>query len=188
MKIKKHIPNIITISRLALLPLLMYLLWDGDYVRGWYAAGLLAIIGISDLVDGYLARKFDAVTNTGKIIDPTADKLTVLISLMMLMHLNRINVFIPILILSREIIIITLRAIVASEGVVIHASTEGKRKTALQMFGLGGLFIYGDFFGANAAYCGNVLLIFSIILSWYSAVKYLWSYISYCKIDSSSLV
>ncbi len=181
---KKHIPNIITVSRLALLPLLIFLLWDGDYVYGWYAAGLLTIIGISDLLDGYFARRFNAVTNMGKIIDPTADKLTVLVALLMLMHLNRVNVFIPMLILSRELIIITLRAVVASEGVVIHASTEGKRKTALQMFGLGGLFIYGDFFGANAAYCGNVLLILSIIMSWYSAVKYLLSYISYCKKDS----
>jgi len=181
---KKQIPNIITISRLALLPFLIYLLWEDNSVYGWYAAGLLTIIGITDLLDGYLARKLDAVTNMGKIIDPTADKLTVLISLLMLMHLNRINVFIPILILSREIIIITLRAVVASEGIVIPASTEGKRKTALQMFGLGGLFIYGDFFGANAAYCGNVLLIMSIIMSWYSAIQYFLSHMSYCKKDS----
>jgi len=181
---RKQIPNIITISRLALLPILIYLLWDNSYGYGWYAAGLLTIIGITDLLDGYLARKLDAVTNMGKIIDPMADKLTVLISLLMLMHLNRINVLIPILILSREIIVITLRAVVASKGIVIHASTEGKRKTALQMFGLGGLFIYGDFFGANAAYCGNVLLLMSIVLSWYSAIKYLFNYASYCKKDS----
>ncbi|MFH1223471.1 MAG: CDP-diacylglycerol--glycerol-3-phosphate 3-phosphatidyltransferase [Pseudomonadota bacterium] len=176
MKIRKHIPNIITVSRLLLLPLIIYLLWDDSIVHGWYAAGILSIIGIGDLMDGYIARKFNAVTNTGKIIDPMADKLTVLVSLLMLMHLNRINVFIPILILSREVIIITLRAVVASEGMVIHASTEGKRKTALQMFGLGGLFIYGDFFGANAAYCGNVLLVLSIIMSWYSAILYLANY------------
>ncbi len=181
---KKKIPNIITISRLALLPVLMYLLWDGNYVYGWYAAGVLTLIGLTDMLDGYLARKFDAVTNIGKIIDPTADKLTVLISLLMLMHLDRINVFIPILILSREIIIITLRAVVASEGIVIQASTEGKRKTALQMFGLGGLFIYGDFFGANAAYCGNVLLILSIIMSWYSAIRYFLTHMYHCKKDS----
>ena len=181
---RKQIPNIITLSRLALLPLLIYFLWENNYVYGWYAAALLTIIGITDLLDGYLARKLDAVTNMGKIIDPTADKLTVLVSLLMLMHLNRINVFIPILILSRELIIITLRAVVASDGIVIPASTEGKRKTALQMFGLGGLFIYGDFFGANAGYCGNVLLIMSIIMSWYSATKYLLNYISYCKKDS----
>jgi len=176
MKLKKHVPNIITLSRMIALPIIIMLLWKDGVARGWYAAGILTLTGIADLVDGYLARKFDAVTNTGKIIDPTMDKLTVLVSLMMLMHLNRINVFIPILILSREIIIVTLRAVVASEGIVIHASTEGKRKTALQMFGLGGLFIYGDFFGASAAYCGNVLLIFSIILSWYSAVLYIARY------------
>ena len=181
---KKQIPNIITISRLALLPVLIYFLWDDNYIHGWYAAGLLTIIGLTDLLDGYLARKLDAVTNMGKIIDPTADKLTVLVSLLMLMHLDRINVFIPILILSRELIIVTLRAVVASEGIVLPASTEGKRKTALQMFGLGGLFIYGDFFGANAAYCGNALLIMSIIMSWYSAIKYLLNYISHCRKDS----
>jgi len=159
-----------------LLPAIIVLLWKDDVVYNWCAAGILTIIGIADLVDGYLARKFDAVTDTGKIIDPTADKLTVLVSLLMLMHLDRVNVFIPILIISREIIVITLRAVVASKGIVIPASTEGKRKAALQMFGLGGLFIYGDFFGANAAYCGNVLLILSIIMSWYSATLYVIRY------------
>lgn len=181
---KKHIPNIITISRLLLLPVLILLLWKDDVTNGWLAAGLLVIIGLSDLLDGYLARKFNAVTNIGKIIDPTADKLTVLVSLLMLMHLDRINVLIPMLIISRELIIITLRAVVASDGIVIQASTEGKRKTALQMFGLGGLFIYGDFFGANAGYCGNVLLIMSIVMSWYSAIKYFLDYLRYCRKES----
>ncbi len=173
---KKKIPNIITASRILLLPVIIYLLWNDNVLYGWYAAIVLAITGLADLVDGYLARRWDAVTNMGKIIDPTADKITVIVSLLMLVHLNRVNVIIPILIISRELIIVTLRAVAASDGIVIPASTEGKRKTALQMFGLGALFIYYDFFGASAAYCGNVLLILSVIASWYSGIKYLIAY------------
>jgi CDP-diacylglycerol--glycerol-3-phosphate 3-phosphatidyltransferase len=169
----KNIPNLITVSRLALLPIIMYLLREDNVTNGWYAAIILTIIGISDLVDGYLARKFNAVTNMGKIIDPTADKLTVLVAIIMLLHLNRINVILAFLILSREIIVITLRAVAASDGMVMSARITGKRKTALQMFGLGGLFIYYDFFGASAKYCGNFLLILSVIMSWLSMFKYI---------------
>jgi CDP-diacylglycerol---glycerol-3-phosphate 3-phosphatidyltransferase len=172
----KHIPNLITLSRILLLPVLVYLLWDDNLVYGWYAAGVLIIIGLSDLLDGYLARRWDAVTNLGKIMDPTSDKLTILVSILMLMHLNRINVILVILIISRELIVVTLRAIAASDGIVIQASDGGKRKTALQMFGVGGLFIYYDFFGASAAYCGTVLIIMSVILSWYSGLKYIRDY------------
>ena len=172
----KRIPNLITISRLLLLPVLVYLLWEDNLVYGWYAAGVLSVIGISDLLDGYLARRWNAVTNIGKIMDPTSDKLTVLVSILMLLHLGRINVVLVILIMSRELIIVTLRAIAASDGIVIQASDEGKRKTALQMFGIGGLFIYYDFFGADAGYCGTVLIVLSVIMSWYSGAKYIYNY------------
>ncbi|MBN1113958.1 MAG: CDP-diacylglycerol--glycerol-3-phosphate 3-phosphatidyltransferase [Oligoflexia bacterium] len=181
----KQIPNIITVSRLMLLPVIVYLMWYDTVENGWYATGLLVIIGLGDLVDGYLARKLDAVTNTGKIVDPMADKLTILVSTLMLLHLHRLNVIIPILILSREIIVITLRAVAASEGIVIQASNEGKRKTALQMFGIGGLFIYYDFFGASAKYCGTFLLILSVILSWYSAIKYITVFLPHWRKTSS---
>jgi len=172
----KNIPNLITVSRLLLLPVLIWLLWTDNVTSGWYAAGVLAIIGISDLIDGYLARRWDVVSNIGKIIDPAADKITILVSVLMMLHLNRINVILAILIISRELIVVTLRAVAASDGIVIQASDGGKRKTALQMFGVGGLFIYYDFFGASAAYCGNVLLIMSVILSWYSGLKYIKDY------------
>jgi CDP-diacylglycerol---glycerol-3-phosphate 3-phosphatidyltransferase len=172
----KHIPNLITVSRLLLLPVLIWFLWYDDVANGWYAAGVLIIIGASDLLDGYLARRWDVVTNFGKIIDPTADKLTILVAVLMLMHLNRINVILAILILSRELIIVTLRAVAASDGLVIQASDEGKRKAALQMFGVGGLCIYYDFFGASAAYCGTVFLILSVILGWYSGLIYMKNY------------
>lgn len=172
----KHIPNLITVSRILLLPVLMYLLWEDNIADGWYAAGVLVIIGLSDLLDGFLARRWDAVSNIGKIIDPAADKITILVAILMMLHLNRINVILATLILSRELIIVTLRAVAASDGLIIQASDEGKRKTALQMFGVGGLFIYYDFFGASAAYCGNVLLTMSVVLSWYSGIKYIRNY------------
>jgi CDP-diacylglycerol---glycerol-3-phosphate 3-phosphatidyltransferase len=169
----KYIPNIITVSRLLLLPIIVYLLWENPSLKESYiAAGVLFIIGVSDLLDGWFARKFNAVTNIGKTIDPTADKITILVSIIMLLNLNRINVILAILILSREILVTTLRAVASSEGVIMPATTSAKRKTALQMFGVGGLFIYYDFFGASASYCGHFLLTLSVIMAWISAIKY----------------
>jgi CDP-diacylglycerol---glycerol-3-phosphate 3-phosphatidyltransferase len=184
-KILLQLPNIITMSRLLLLPLIVVFLWTDTVQNSWYAFFTLLVIGIGDLIDGYLARKLHAVSNTGKIIDPMADKLVLLVSLLMLLHLGRLNVILAILILSREIIIITLRAVAASYGVVIQASNSAKRKTALQMCGISGLMIYYDFFGANAAYCGNFCLILSVIASWYSLIIYIKSFIPHWKKASS---
>jgi CDP-diacylglycerol---glycerol-3-phosphate 3-phosphatidyltransferase len=180
-----QLPNLITISRLVLLPLLVIFLWTDSVQNGWYAFYVLVFMGLGDLIDGYLARKLNAESNTGKIMDPMADKLVLLVSLLMLLHLHRVNVIIVILILSREMIIVTVRAVAASCNVIIQASNSAKRKTALQNCGIAGLMIYYDFFGANAAYCGNFLLILSIIVGWYSLIIYIIKFIPHWKKASS---
>jgi len=181
-----QVPNIITMSRLVLLPLIVFFLWTDSAQNGLYAFYVLAIMAIGDLVDGYLARKLNAESNTGRIMDPMADKLVLLVSLLMLLHLQRVNVILVILILSREMIITTVRAIAASCNVIIQASNSAKRKTALQNCGIAGLMIYYDFFGANAAYCGNFLLILSIILGWYSLIIYIIKFFPHWKKASST--
>ena len=177
----KQIPNLITVSRLLLLPLLIFFLWDGNYTYGHYALIVFIVIGLGDLVDGYLARKLNAESNTGKILDPMVDKMALLVCIIMFLYLGRLNPIIAMLILSREIIVITLRAVAAGEGIVIHASNEAKRKTALQNFGLACLMVYPIFLGCDMAYCGNFLLILSIIASWYSLTIYLINFIPHWK-------
>ena len=98
--------------------------------------------------------------------------------MLMLLHLDRINVIIVLLTLSREIIIITLRAVAASENIVIQASSGGKGKATLQNFGVAALFLYGyEYAGISTSLVGNILLILSIIISWYSMAIYFKSYI-----------
>ena len=174
--IYKQIPNLITISRILLLPILMYLMWDKDNVNNVLITIIFIIIGLSDLLDGILARHMNAVTNIGKIIDPTADKLTVLVVSLMLVHIGRLDVLIPILIISREFLVVTLRAVAASENMIIQASNEAKGKTTLQMIGLGALILNTRAY-INMEILGIGSLILSILIAWYSAILYLYKYL-----------
>jgi len=91
---------------------------------------------ITDYFDGQIARKYNLVTNLGKLIDPLADKLLVISALVVLAKYNQISLWIVLVIIFRELLITGLRAIVAAEGGVIAAETLGKWKTATQMVAL----------------------------------------------------
>ena len=91
---------------------------------------------ITDVVDGWLARRMGLVTVIGKFLDPLADKLIVLAAMVMLVRLGRFPAWVAILLLSREFVVTGLRQIAASEGMVIAAGQEGKWKTALQLVGI----------------------------------------------------
>jgi len=168
----KKIPNIITLARLLLLPALIYFLFYDIKNYNWYAMFTLIFISFGDLVDGFLARKLNAVTNLGKIIDPTADKLVILVSVIMLCSNKFINPIIAILILSREIIILTLRAIASSQGLIISAIDIAKHKTFIQIVALCLIIVNINIFNVSTLLIGNYLLIFSIILAWLSLYIY----------------
>ena len=91
------------------------------------------------MVDGYLARRFEAVTTLGKLMDPLADKLLVATALIMLIPLGRLPAWIALVILSRELLVTGLRGIASSSGIVVAASGLGKIKSILQYIGLGTL-------------------------------------------------
>lgn len=97
---------------------------------------IFIIASITDFLDGYIARKYNLVTNLGKLIDPLADKILVTSALLILIKINRIDIFSTLVIISREYTISIIRAIAASEGVVIAASNSGKIKTVLQIFSI----------------------------------------------------
>ncbi|MCW2973758.1 MAG: CDP-diacylglycerol--glycerol-3-phosphate 3-phosphatidyltransferase [Thermoleophilia bacterium] len=128
-------PNMITFTRIALIPAFVpLLLVRDDYDLGtWIAFALFALLSLTDGLDGYVARSRNKVTRLGIFLDPLADKLLVTAALVTLVQLEEINAWVVVTILSREFAITGLRAIAASEGVVIAADWSGKIKTVLQI-------------------------------------------------------
>jgi CDP-diacylglycerol--glycerol-3-phosphate 3-phosphatidyltransferase len=140
------LPNIITTARLGLLPFIVILVWPGVESREscFWAAVLYAIGGLLDVVDGILARHRNQVTVLGKFLDPLADKLFYLITLVALLQLQdpRVPPWLVMVVLARELAITGLRGIAASDGVVIAAGEGGKMKTSLATVGMVGLLIH----------------------------------------------
>jgi CDP-diacylglycerol--glycerol-3-phosphate 3-phosphatidyltransferase len=134
----KHLPNLITAARLALTALLAFLLMlEQSKLLAVFCCLIFTVAAVTDLLDGYVARRYGAVSNLGKLIDPLADKLLVATALIMLIPLNRLPAWISLLILSRELLVTGLRGIASSAGIVVAASGLGKIKSITQYVGLG---------------------------------------------------
>jgi len=131
-----NLPNLLTMGRVAIIPLVLWLLDRGTPRDCFVAACVYALAAITDALDGYLARRLQIVSVLGKFLDPLADKLLVMASLVWMVTMGRIAAWVVVLLLAREISVTGLRSIASSEGVVIAAGGGGKRKTALQMIGI----------------------------------------------------
>ena len=139
--IQLNLPNVLTLARVAAVPLLVVLLlFDGPRVSFW-AALIFALASVTDWLDGYLARKWEVVSVFGKFLDPLADKLIVMAALILMIPMGRVPAWAVFLILSREMVITGLRSIASSEGVVIAASDLGKYKTIFQMVAIRNNFV-----------------------------------------------
>ena len=140
-----NIPNILTMLRIAAIPLLCVLLMSPDRDNGFWAAALFAAASVTDWLDGYLARRMGIVTVFGKFLDPIADKLIVMSALIMILPFDRVPAWMVLVILGREIIITGLRGIASTEGIVISASNLGKLKTIFQLVAIIGLLLHYDY-------------------------------------------
>ncbi len=138
-------PNMLTMLRIATIPLLAVLLTFPGRAAGFWAAVLFALASITDWLDGYLARRMGIVTVFGKFLDPIADKLIVMAALIMILPFGRVPAWMVLVILGREIIITGLRGIASSEGIVIQASDLGKFKTIFQIVAILGLLLHYDY-------------------------------------------
>jgi len=130
-----NLPNKLTMLRVIMIPFfVVFMLWNvfGEPDK-WIALGIFIGASLTDLLDGKIARKYNLVTNFGKLMDPLADKLLVSAALICLCAMGRLAAWIVIVIISREFIISGLRQIAADGGVVIAASYWGKYKTVFQM-------------------------------------------------------
>lgn len=177
-----NLPNLLTIGRVVIIPVVLGLMDRGTPKDCAWAAIVYAAAAITDLLDGYLARRMNVVSVLGKFLDPLADKLLVMASLVYMVPMGRIPEWAVVLLLAREISITALRSIASSEGVVIAAGEEGKAKTALQMVGILCL-ILGypyhlelgpiDLGVVDLIYVGRALVYISLVFSILSAVSYL---------------
>ena len=132
-----NLPNILTLIRLLLVPVFAWLLpqsQDSTQIR-WWATAVFGIAALTDLIDGYLARKYRLITTVGKIADPIADKLLIGTALIGLSLEHTISWWFTIIILAREVLITLLRFKVINRG-VIPASRGGKAKTISQMIAI----------------------------------------------------
>ena len=131
-----NLPNLLTLGRVLVIPVVMLLIDRGTPKDCAIAALVYSAAAITDFLDGYLARRMNVVSVLGKFLDPLADKLLVMASLVYMVPMGRISEWAVTLLLAREISVTALRSIASSEGVVIAAGDDGKIKTALQMIGI----------------------------------------------------
>ncbi len=136
------LPNLITLGRIALIPLA--LIWIDNYspALSALACAIFLVAAATDALDGYLARRLGLVTVLGKFLDPLADKLIILSTLVMLVAKDRAPAWLVILLMARDLAVTGLRAIASQQGLVIAASRGGKTKTALQLAGISFLLVH----------------------------------------------
>jgi cardiolipin synthase (CMP-forming) len=136
----RHLPNILTISRLALLPVLLGLLMQGTSGAVWAALALYIIGAATDYIDGWVARRYGLHSKMGQMLDPIADKIFVTAVILMLIAFGRIEgwwIFAPILILAREFLVSGLREYLGPKNITMPVTRLAKWKTGLQMVALG---------------------------------------------------
>ena len=131
---KLNAPNILTIARMLITPIFLAVILMENLPHRFLIACLIFSIGsITDAIDGHLARKNNQITNFGKFLDPIADKILTTSALLAFMSMGICNIWIVMLVLTREFAIASIRMIAASGGVVIPANIWGKIKTVSQM-------------------------------------------------------
>ncbi|MCD4829569.1 MAG: CDP-diacylglycerol--glycerol-3-phosphate 3-phosphatidyltransferase [Candidatus Cloacimonetes bacterium] len=135
----KYVPNALTIFRIVLVPVFVWLVFFFEPHHTGLPLGLavFVIASITDWLDGSLARRFGIISDFGKLMDPLADKLlvTAVLAALMLPPLSAISVWVVAIIVAREVVVTILRKVYASRGIVVAANIWGKLKTVLQMAG-----------------------------------------------------
>jgi len=168
-----NLPNSITLIRLAVIPVLFLLLLSPGRILSMIIAVLFIMAAITDLIDGYVARKYNIVTTMGKFLDPIADKLVVTTAMIMLIPIGRIPAWIVAIIIMRDLLVDGLRSIASADGLVIDASRLGKQKTLCQIVAVSALLIHYDtVFGLDAHAVGMAVLYLALVLTVWSGADY----------------
>jgi len=175
-------PNLVTLSRIILIPILIGVYYTPD---GWLtreaqnAIGTSVFIfaGITDWLDGYLARKLNQMSAFGAFLDPVADKLIVVAALVVLLHLEppRVHAFVALIIIGREIAISALREWMAKVGQAksVAVAFVGKLKTVSQMVAIPLLLFHEHLLGLDCQWLGTILINVAALLTVISMLYYL---------------
>jgi len=128
-----NVPNVLTLLRILLVPVLVVLLLEETANGDLLAAVVFAVASFTDAVDGHLARSRGDITNFGKLMDPVADKLLILAALIALVSLERVAAWVAMVIIAREFAVTVTRMAATQQGLVIAANNWGKTKTVVQV-------------------------------------------------------
>lgn len=165
--------NKITLIRILAVPVLVLLLhFPSKSLNALTMLGFI-FVALTDLADGFIARRWNLVSNLGKFLDPLADKLLICSVLIMLAVLGWIQAWIAITIIAREITVTGLRAIAADQGHVLAADSFGKLKATLQVVALCPLILHYPWWGLDPKPIGHVLLYVALALTVFSGAKYI---------------
>ncbi len=176
-----NVPNIVTLSRIILIPLIVGIFylpneWLSSSSKNITATAVFIFAAVTDWLDGYLARKLNQMSAFGAFLDPVADKLIVVGALVVLLHLNRVDILVALIIIGREIAISALREWMAKVGQAksVAVAFIGKLKTVSQMVAIPLLLYSDELFGlVDCQWLGTVLINVAAVLTVASMLYYL---------------
>jgi CDP-diacylglycerol--glycerol-3-phosphate 3-phosphatidyltransferase len=171
------LPNLLSLFRILIIPVLVWLLTYTDPASALWAALLFVLASITDYFDGYLARRNRSVSNLGRILDPLADKLMVASALIMLAAMDRpgepsVPPWLVVVIIARETAVTLIRGIALTEGIVMQAEQLGKYKFILQAFAVVGLLIHYRYWEVDFFAAGVYFLTLATVLAVWSGINY----------------
>ncbi len=167
-----NLPNKLTTLRFLCLPIIVLFMSFEGKLFSFLGALFIGTAFITDMLDGYFARKYGEITVLGKFLDPLADKILVTISLIMLIRLDRVSAYIVIVIIARELAVTGLRAIAVSENIVIQASRLGKFKTIFQAVAIMCLTLHYEYFDVDFHKVGLIFIWMALVLTLWSGWDY----------------
>jgi CDP-diacylglycerol--glycerol-3-phosphate 3-phosphatidyltransferase len=169
-----NLPNALTILRLLLIPAIL-LTFDAPFAyHQFLAPALFVVASITDSLDGRIARRYGLVTTLGKFLDPLVDKMLILGVLAILVQDGLLEAWFVVVIVGRELLITGLRAIGATQGLIIVATPFGKTKTISQMLAVGLLMLERPY--PILAGAAQVTLWAAVLFTVFSGIDYLWRY------------
>ena len=178
---KTKLPNHLSVLRLMFIPAVVACLYFPERMGSFLAALFFGLAALTDLLDGFYARRYRVVTPLGKFLDPLADKLLISVTMIMLITLDRIPAWVVMLIIARELAVTGLRGIAIVEGQIIEVSILGKYKTIFQSVALICLCLHHQYFQIDFHIVGMVFL-------WVALVLTLWSGWMYFRVAKRTLI
>ncbi len=175
----KYIPNFLTMGRMVLVPPIVALMFFPGKLPSAVAAFIFLVASLTDLFDGLIARRFGAESSLGRFLDPIADKVLVTSTLIMLISLGRVEAWVVMLIISRELAVSVLRSISKSWDTTLQPSPVGKVKAVMEFAAIVPLMIHYEYkilIPIDFRLIGTAILYLALVLSLWSGADYFWKF------------